>query len=142
MPPSSVSSVTRRSSRNVPSPRHLTQSPPPASTLPRRRSPSNEPPTTGKIVRPPCGIEPISSVADVARRRTISGRVPIVALISKDLVNGIDRPLRTTIAHADRHQSIQERVGGVRRLEPRQGTEVIAGRVDRFAASDRRHDFG
>src|SRR5947208_3186803 len=72
--PSSVSSVTRRSSSNVPLALAVTQSPPPASTLPRRRSPSKEPPLTGKMESLPCGVEPISSVAEVVRRTNMSGR--------------------------------------------------------------------
>src|SRR5580765_5027199 len=138
--PSSVSSVTRRSSSNVPSALAVTQSPPPASTLPRRRSPSNEPPTTGKMVSVPCGAEPISSVAEVARRRSMSGR-EFMALISKNLVDGVDRTLWPAVAGGDGDEAVQEGVGGLRGLEARRGAKVIGRRVDRLAASDRRHHF-
>src|SRR5467141_888028 len=70
---SSVSSVTRRSSSRVPSAAAVTQSAPPR-TIPRKRSPSKDPPVIGKIESMPCGVAPISSVAAVVRRRRISGR--------------------------------------------------------------------
>ena len=68
-----------RSSSNVPSAFAVTQSPPPASTLPRRRSPSKGPPMTGKVESLPRGVEPISSVAEVAnasaRRRGLGSTI-------------------------------------------------------------------
>src|SRR6266851_1144854 len=135
--PSSVSSVTRRSSSKVPSALAVTQSPPPASTLPRRRSPSNEPPVTGKIV-----VEPISWVADVARRSTMSGREAMAAVTSEHLVDRVDGTVRTAIAGRDRDEAIEKRVRRMRRLETRHGAEVIRRGGDRLAASERRNYLG
>ena len=72
--PSSVSSVMRRSSSMTPSERLTVQSSPPGSTLPRSRSPSNEPPVIGKVTRVPWGPAPMSCVGAVVRRRVIRGR--------------------------------------------------------------------
>src|SRR4029077_4917308 len=107
--PSLVSSVTRKSSSKVPSPFAVTQSPPPASTLPRRRSPSNEPPVTGKMESAPRGVEPISVVAgergerpggwgaDLRGGRRVEpqeherSRIHEFVPSSENFVNGVDR---------------------------------------------------
>src|SRR5262245_56081157 len=47
----SLSSVTRRSSSTTSSGRVTVQSSPPGRTLPRSRSPSNEPPVIGNVIR-------------------------------------------------------------------------------------------
>src|SRR5262245_25159498 len=127
----------RRSSENVPLTSAMSQSPPPASTFPRRRSPSNEPPTTGTIVSAPCGVEPKSCQADVSRRRSMSGRNLIESLISEHLVNRVYRALRATVATRHGNEAIQERVR-VRSHEARDGPEVVRRCVDTFAASDGR----
>src|SRR6476620_5805453 len=120
----------------VPSPRAVTQSAPPGSTLPRRRSPPNAPPVTGKIVSVPCGVEPMFCVADVSRLRTISGRESLGTLMSKNLVNGIDRTIRAPIAARDRHHTIQKRIGRMRCLEAWHRPEIVGRGVDHFAAPD------
>src|SRR5216683_1704391 len=138
--PSSVSSVTRRSSSNVPSALAVTQSPPPASTLPRRRSPSKEPPVTGKMASVPCGVLPISSVAEVVRRSSMRGRefMASKASRSENFVNGIDRAFCATVAAGHCDQAIQERVRGVCGLEARRGAKVVGRGIDGLAASDGR----
>src|SRR5262249_7385710 len=159
--PSSVSSVTRRSTSKVPSPLAVTQSPPPGSTLPRSRSPSKEPPTTGKIDSVPSGVEPISSMAAVARRRVMRGRdfmrLPLeriwcpgfVALpprardqMSEHFVDGIDRTLSATVAARHGDQAIQERVCRISGLEAWRGSKVVACRIDGLAPPEGRDHFG
>src|SRR5262245_694540 len=132
----------RRSSEKVPLASAMIQSPPPASTFPRRRSPSNEPPTTGTIVSAPCGVEPNSCQADVSRRRTMSGRNLIGSLTSEHLVNRVNRALRATVAAGHGNEAIQERVRLVRSHEARDGPEVVRRCVDTFAASDGRDHLG
>jgi hypothetical protein len=59
------------------------------------------------------GVEPMSSVADLERRRTISGRELTITLMSEHLVNRVDRAFRATIAARLRDQAIQERIAVV-----------------------------
>src|SRR5262245_34862008 len=133
----------RRSSENVPLTSAMIQSPPPASTVPRSRSPSNAPPTTGTIVSTPCGVDPNSCQADVSRRRTMSGRnMMIGSLTSEHLVNRVNRALRATVAARHGNEAIQERVRLVRSHEARDGPEVVRRCVDTFAASDGRDHLG
>src|SRR5260370_17992669 len=143
--PSSVSSVTRKSSSNVPSPFAVTQSPPPASTLPRRRSPSNEPPVTGKMESAPRGVEPISSVADVSSLRSMSGREFMSSSLrqrtSENFVNGVDRTFWAAVATGDGNETIQERVRGMPGLEPWRRPEVVGRGINRLAACDGRDHF-
>src|SRR5215510_12054736 len=143
--PSSVSSVTRKSSSNVASPFAVTQSPPPASTLPRRRVPSNEPPVTGKMESAPRGVEPISSVADVSSLRSMRGREFMSASLrqraSENFVNGVDRTFWAAVAAGDRDETIQERVRGMRGLEPWRAPKVVRRGIDHFAARDGRDHF-
>src|SRR5215510_1706689 len=130
--PSSVSSVTLASSSNVPSGFAVTQSPP-LSTVPRRRSPSNDPPTIGKIRRVPLDVDPISWVGKVSKRSSMSGRE---FMASEHLVNRVDRPFAPTVAARHGNDSIQERVRRVPGREARRGTKIIRRRVDGLAAAD------
>src|SRR5258708_17050664 len=143
--PSSVSSVTRKSSSNARWRFAVTKSPPPASTLPRRRSPSNEPPATGKIERAPRGVEPISSAADVSSLRSMSGREFMSSSLrqrtSENFVNGVDLTFCPAVATGDGNETIQERVRGMRGLEPWRGPKVVGRGINRLAAFDGRDPF-
>src|SRR4029453_15012030 len=73
--PSSVSSVTLRSSSMTPSERLSVQSSPAGNTFPRSLLPSNDPPVIGNVTRVPCGPAPIFCVGAVFRRSVIKARV-------------------------------------------------------------------
>lgn len=62
--------------------------------------------------------------------------------MSQHLVDRIDRTLRAAFGSRRCDQAIQERVGGVRGLEARHGSEVVGRGVNRFAASDCCDDLG
>src|SRR5882762_8248519 len=137
---SSVSSVTRRSSSRVPSAAAVTQSAPPR-TIPRKRSPSKDPPVIGKIESLPCGVGPISSVAAVVRRRRISERAFIESSVSatrlelrlEQFMNGVDRTFIASVAARHRDEMVQECVRWVCGFEPRRRPKIVGCRIDRLA---------
>src|SRR5262245_53458414 len=87
-------------------------------------------------------MAPMSSVAAVVKRRTISGSESILSLTSEHLVNRVDRTFRAAITTRHGDHPIQERIRRVRRLEPWHGAEVVERGVNNFATSDRRDHRG
>src|SRR5207245_1418322 len=72
----------RRSSSTTPSGRLTVQSAPPGTTLPRSRSPSNEPPVIGNVTRVPWGPASTLCVGAVFRRSVIRGRDRMAVFLS------------------------------------------------------------
>src|SRR5258705_11407385 len=60
---------------------------------------------------------------------------------SDNLVNGVDRTFWAAVATGDGNETIQERVCGMRGLEPWRGPKVVGRGINRLAACDGRDHF-
>src|SRR5262249_56447689 len=60
---------------------------------------------------------------------------------SENFVDGVDRTFCAAVATGDSNETIQERVRGMRGLEPWRGPKVVGRRIDHLAACDRRDHF-
>src|SRR4029077_10396498 len=116
----------------VPSAAAVTQSAPP-STVPRKRSPSNDPPVIGKIESVPCVVSPISSTGAVVKRRRISGRAFMGPQLFEtrlvQFMNGVDRTFSASVAGCHGYATVQECGRGVRGFEPRRRADIAGGRI-------------